>query len=179
MTITIRRTTPSDVLAAEQVLDDGRRALAARGIPQWLDEYPNRIDVEADMAKDASYVAVSEDGSILGTMALAFDGERTYDAIEGAWLTASDATAPRYAVIHRCAISSAAARQGIMTLMFEEGERIARAHGAESIRIDTHERNAPVQGLVAKLGYERCGIITLTHTGDADPLRIAFEKILA
>lgn len=178
MTICIRPTVPADVDAAEQVLNDGKASLAAMDIPQWQEEYPNHIDIEADMAEGASYVAIDEDGTILGIMALSFNGEHTYDKIDGAWLTQSSSANPSYAVIHRCAISKAAARRGIMTEMFEEGERIARDRGTASIRIDTHERNIPVQGLVGKLGYERCGVITLGHTGQYDPLRIAFEKVL-
>ena len=34
-----------------------------------------------------------------------------------------------------------------MTSMFAEGECIAREHGMKSLRIDTHERNLPLQGL--------------------------------
>ena len=178
MAITIRQTLASGVDAAEGCLCDGKRALAAMDSPQWQDEYPNRLDIEDDMAHGASYVAVDEDGSVLGVMALSFDGEETYDAIDGTWLTASDSRHPTYAVIHRCAVSAQAARGGVMTAMFSEGERIARGRGAASMRIDPHERNIPMQGLVAKLGYTRCGVITLPYPEECDPLRVAFEKVL-
>ena len=39
-----------------------------------------------------------------------------YKRQDGAWLTESDSREPRYAVIHRCAISAAAARRGICLL---------------------------------------------------------------
>lgn len=178
MRVAIRKTVAADVEAAEKCLVDGKAALASLDIPQWLGDYPNHLDIEADMAEEASYVAVGEDGAVLAVMALSFSGEKTYDQIDGAWLTESDSHEPRYAVIHRCAISASAARRGVMTRMFEEGERIAREHGSRSIRVDTHERNIPVQGLVSKLGYTRCGTITLPYPGEVDPLRIAFEKVL-
>lgn len=178
MPITIRQTLASDVAAAEACLCDGKRALATMGIPQWQDEYPNRIDIEADRADGASYVAVDDGGTVLGVMALSLSGEETYDDIDGSWLTASDSAHPTYAVIHRCAISAGAARQGVMTAMFIEGERIARERGALSVRIDTHERNIPLQGLVAKLGYTRCGVIALPYPEESDPMRVAFEKLL-
>ena len=86
----------------------------------------------------------STDGTVLAVMALSFSGEETYDQIDGAWLTESDSHEPRYAVIHRCAVSAAAARRGIMTLMFEEGERIAREHGSpEHPRRHPTRRNIP------------------------------------
>lgn len=178
MELIVRPTSENDIVAAEQCLTDGRAALAELGVPQWQGEYPNRIDIEEDITHGASYVAVDENGTVLGVMALSFDGEDTYDAIDGAWLTSSDSKTPRYAVIHRCAVSASAARRGIMTRMFAEGERIAREHGSESIRIDTHERNVRVQGLVNKLGYKHCGTITLPHEGEIDPLRVAYEKLL-
>ncbi len=133
MAFTIRQTLPQDVEAAERALEDGKAALAALDIPQWQGEYPDRIDIEDDMAHGASYVAVDEGGTVLGVMALSFDGEKTYDAIDGAWLTESSSNSPTYGVIHRCAVRAQAAH---------------------------------------------CGVITLPYEGEADPLRIAFEKLL-
>lgn len=178
MELVVRPTTEADIVAAEKCLTDGKAALAALGVPQWRGEYPDRIDIEADMAEGASYVAVDEGGTVHAVMALSFSGEETYDAIDGAWLTESDSADPRYAVIHRCAVSAEAARRGIMTRMFTEGERLAREHGAQSIRIDTHERNIPLQGLAGKLGYTHCGAIILPYPEEIDPLRLAFEKVL-
>ena len=97
MAFTIRQTLPQDVEAAERALEDGKAALAALDIPQWQGEYPDRIDIEDDMAHGASYVAVDEGGTVLGVMALPFDGEKTYDAIDGAWLTESSLS-----LIHIC-----------------------------------------------------------------------------
>ena len=104
---------------------------------------------------------------MLGVMALSFDGEKTYDAIDGAWLTESSSNSPTYGVIHRCAVRAQAAHCGVMTSMFAEGECIAREHGMKSLRLDTHERNLPLQGLATKCGYTRCGVITLPYEGEA------------
>ena len=41
------------------------------------------------------------------------------------------------------------------------------------LRIDTHENNAVMRHLVAKHGFQRCGVI---YTDDGTP-RIAFERI--
>lgn len=178
MELIFRPTTEADIAAAEQCLTDGKAALAALGVPQWQGEYPDRIDIEDDRAHGASYVAVNEADTVLGVLALSFEGEETYDAISGAWLTDSRAADPTYAVIHRCAVSSSAAHRGVMSFMFRECEHLARERGAVSMRIDTHERNLPLQGLAAKLGYTRCGIITLPYEGEIDPTRLAFEKLL-
>ncbi|MDO4436854.1 MAG: GNAT family N-acetyltransferase [Coriobacteriaceae bacterium] len=178
MELVVRPTTDCDVDDAESCLLDGKKALAALGVPQWQGEYPSRIDIMNDMSHGASYVAADEDGTVLGVMALSFDGDETYDEIDGEWLTESSSDSPTYGVIHRCAVSAAAAHRGVMTAMFAEGERIAREHGMKSMRIDTHAHNLPLQGLAAKCGYERCGVITLLDEDEIDPLRIAFEKVL-
>ena len=178
MNLVFRTTRTDDIDACERILTDGKDALASLGIPQWQGEYPNRIDIAEDIAHGAAYVAETDDGALVGALALSFDGDETYDVIDGAWLTTSNAAAPTYAVIHRCAVSAAAAHRGVMSFMFEACERIAHERGAASIRIDTHERNTPLQGLAAKRGYTRCGTITLPYEGETDPLRIAFEKVL-
>ncbi len=56
MELIIRPTTEADIPAAEACLVDGKAALASLGVPQWLGDYPNHLDIEADMA-DASWTA--------------------------------------------------------------------------------------------------------------------------
>lgn len=178
MKLTMRKAVEADILAAEAILADGKAALKARGIPQWQGDYPNRIDVADDIEQSIGYVAVDETGALLGYVALSFAGEETYDVIDGAWLTSSNTSAPRYAVTHRCAVSAAAAHKGVMSFMLQECERLSRAHGCESMRIDTHEKNLPMQGLIAKLGYIKCGTITLPYEEGANALRLAYERLL-
>ena len=45
----------------------------------------------------------------------------------------------------------------------------------ESLRIDTHADNAPMRGLLRKLGFAQCGTIRLA---DGSP-RLAFERVCA
>lgn len=178
MEIIVRKTTHDDVLAAEAALDDGRRALAQMDIPQWQGDYPNRIDVADDIEHDRGYVAVDADGAVLGTLAFTMEGEPTYDSIDGAWLTESSSDDATYATIHRCAVAASAARQGVMSAMFDAVESMAREQGAKSVRIDTHRLNVRMRGLAGKRGYTECGVITLPYEHEADPTRIAYEKVL-
>ena len=171
MEIIVRKTTHDDVLAAEAVLDDGRRALAQMDIPQWQGEYPNSIDVEDDIEHGRGYVAVDDEGTVLGTLAFTMDGEPTYDVIDGAWLTQSTSDAATY--------SAAAARKGVMSALFDAVETMAREQGAASVRIDTHRANVRMRGLACKRGYTECGVITLPYEHEADPTRIAYEKALS
>lgn len=178
MEIIVRKTTPDDVLAAEAVLDDGRRALAAMSIPQWQGEYPSRIDVADDIERGIGYVAVDDKGTVLGTLAFTMEGEPTYDVIEGSWLTQSQSDAPTYATVHRCAVAAPAARKGVMNAMIDAVETMARQAGAKSVRIDTHRLNVRMRGLASKRGFTECGVITLPYEHEEDPTRIAYEKVL-
>ena len=43
------------------------------------------------------------------------------------------------------------------------------------MRIDTHEENLGMQGLLKKLGYHHCGVIYLENNDK----RLAFEKLIS
>ena len=86
----------------------------------------------------------------------------TYQIIEnGAWL---DNTQP-YGTIHR--IASNGQTQGVFNMVLDW----CTAH-CSNIRIDTHEKNIPMQRCLAKNGFVRCGVIYLE---DGDP-RIAYQR---
>lgn len=101
-----------------------------------------------------------------------------YDRIDGAWLTSSTSSAPRYGTLHRTAVSRDAARKGVMSALFAEAERIARERGFESLRADTHPGNTPMRHLLERLGYTECGIVMLERD-EPEPERVAYEKLLA
>ena len=92
----------------------------------------------------------------------AVEEDPTYRVIEGKWLSSG---AP-YGVVHRIAVAENQKGAGSFCLRYAM-ER------ATSLRIDTHEDNIPMQNLLKKLGFIRCGIIYLPN---GDP-RIAFEYI--
>ena len=174
----IRKTAPADVAAVVGVLQEGKAAIAELGISQWqTGDYPNRSDVERDIADGSSYLAEDETGAVLGTISLSFGGDVTYDRIDGSWLTQSTSDSPRYGAVHRVAVARAAARRGVMTALVNEAERIARDAGAESVRADTHPGNIPMRRMLARLGFTECGVIML-QKDDPEPERIAYEKLV-
>ena len=184
MALTVRRCALEDVDAAAAALVDGRAALHARGIPQWQAGYPDRSTVEADVRAGTGYVAVDEQGRVLGTLAFLLEAEPDYEARPGIWLT--PATAPgenvAYACVHRCAVAAAAARMGVMTAMFDAMEKYALEAGRASMRVDTHELNVPMRTFLERRGYRACGEIVITSNGtgggEPDPRRIGYEKLL-
>ena len=116
-----------------------------------------------------SYI-LENNGEIIGTTALSFNGEKTYDEIyEGKWLSNG-----QYAVIHRIAVTNSSNKKGIGTEIIKKAEEVCIAKGINNIKIDTHEDNLVMQKLLIKNKFKYCGIIYLLDGSK----RIAFEKII-
>lgn len=178
MPLTVRAATAADIPAIADAFADGKQALAQMNVPQWQGDYPNAQDAQDDIEQGISYVAQNAKGEVLGVLAYTLDGEPTYDAIDGAWLTESTSSHATYAAIHRCAVMASAARQGVMNTLLAHAEKLAKDAGALSVRIDTHRNNVRMHGLALKRGYTLCGTIALPYPDEIDPKRNAYEKVL-
>lgn len=154
--------------ASEDALDEileiyshARRFMAQSGnAEQWGSVYPPMELVKQDIATGKCHICV-EDGRILCVFYFAEEEDPAYREIrEGNWLSDEP-----YGVVHR--IASAEGVRGAaafcLNWAFEQ---------TGNIRIDTHDDNKPMQGLLRKTGFQYCGRITLA---DGSP-RIAFQK---
>ena len=156
----IRKTTMGDLDDVCRIYSWARDYMRECGNPnQWTNEFPTREIIEADIRAGASYVCVSE-GEIAAVFYFNVEQEPTYSKIDGGWLNGED-----YGVVHRIARSEKAKGVGAFCLdwCFEQ---------CRNVRIDTHRDNAPMIGLLNKLGYDYCGVIWLEN-GDE---RIAYQK---
>ena len=77
----IRTTTPKDIDAVMAIIEEARGTIAVLGIDQWQNGSPNRTMITEDMALGQGRVVTDDDGAIIGTFALIYTGEPTYDAI--------------------------------------------------------------------------------------------------
>ena len=168
----IRKTTEGDLGALMPIFDEARATIAALGIDQWQNGYPNREVILADIKKQQSYCVIC-DGEIIGTFALIEDGEPTYDNIfDGKWLTGDGRE--QYFAIHRVAISVKSRGKGISTAIIEYCACLAGESNKISLRIDTHRGNIVMRKMLEKHGFIHCGTIYL-ESGDE---RVAYEKQL-
>ncbi|MGM9735177.1 MAG: GNAT family N-acetyltransferase [Candidatus Cryptobacteroides sp.] len=171
-----------DAEAAMRIIDDARLMMGRLGRNQWQDGYPARRDIENDIRLAQAW-GLYEDGRLLAYGAVCTGGEPTYRVIEGRWI--SDV---RYLVVHRLAVASDCLRRGVATVFMENvekhvrdgqsgmlGDCEAQSNPFGSIRVDTNDDNEFMLGLLAKLGYTYCGIITL----QSGSKRMAFEKLLS
>ena len=146
-----------------EIYEKARAFMAESGNPdQWGIGYPPEEMIRQDIRDGKSYVNLEGD-HIRAVFYFAVEADPTYGYIEGSWLN----DAP-YGVIHRIAVDGSG--RGVAAECFA----FAAQH-CENIRIDTHEKNIPMQRCLAKHGFTRCGIIYLE---DGDP-RIAYQKVIS
>ena len=145
-----------------EVYAQARQFMAQNGNPdQWGTAYPSEEMIRQDILNGKCYVNLNGN-QIRAVFYFAVEADPTYGYIEGAWLN----DAP-YGVIHRIAVGESG--KGVAAECFAFA-----AECCDNIRIDTHEKNIPMQRCLAKNGFTRCGIIYLE---DGDP-RIAYQKVI-
>lgn len=156
--------------AMMRIVEDAQQFLAELEIDQWQDGYPNNAVLLNDINNKESYCVIDEDGQMMGMTMFSTRPEKTYETIDGSWITKDDAI---YGVIHRLAVSHRFRSHGVAKFIFKECEAQLRAQNVPSMRIDTHEANKGMQKLIVQLGYEYCGVIQLERGGK----RLAYEKV--
>lgn len=165
--ITLRSAHTADVSIIWNIFQQAILKRKHEGSTQWQNGYPNEAVIIADIEKGYGYVAVIEE-TILGYIAIIFDGEPAYDAINGAWKS----NVP-FAVLHRLAVKQDTAIKGLGSAIMLAVEPIVKTNNINAIRVDTNYDNIPMLNVFKKLGYQYCGVVTLP--GGA---REAFEKIV-
>ena len=164
-----RKATETDLNPIMNIISQAQNYFKEQGIDQWQNGYPNRQTIKQDIENGNSYVLLKDD-IIVGTVAIIPGVEKTYESIyNGEWKSTGE-----YVTIHRIAIDSRYKRLGFATMVLDKVEEMCKNMGINSIRLDTHEENLPMQNLLKKNNYEYCGIIYLEDKSE----RLAFEKIL-
>ncbi|WP_066891808.1 GNAT family N-acetyltransferase [Clostridium nigeriense] len=165
----LRITKKEDVNRIMDIINEGKISLKNSNVDQWQNGYPNEDVILKDIDNGESFV-LEYNNEIIGTTALSFRGEKTYDNIyEGKWISNG-----KYAVIHRIAVAKVEEIKSVGSEILKEAEKICLLKNIKNIKIDTHEDNKAMQGLLLKNKYEHCGVIYLEDGSK----RIAFEKEL-
>lgn len=156
----IRTATPADLPEILSVYAHARGFMAENGNPtQWGTTYPAPDVLEEDIRLNRLYVDV-QDRAICGVFMFAIWEDPAYGYIEdGAWQDPSP-----YGVIHRAASNGTVPGTLARCLDFCRGK-------ISHLRIDTHADNFPMQHLLGKMDFTRCGIV---YMEDGSP-RIAYE----
>ncbi|WP_280747852.1 GNAT family N-acetyltransferase [Parabacteroides sp. PF5-9] len=158
----IRQTTPKEIDRLLSIYDYARSFMQKTGnANQWINGYPSKEQVMADLAEKNSYVCVNEHNEVIATFYFKTGDDPTYSKIyQGEWLNSKP-----YGVVHR--LASDGSQKGIAAFClqwcFEQ---------CKNIRVDTHHDNLVMQNILRKLGYIECGIIYVANGTE----RIAFQK---
>ena len=168
-----RRGETADLDAIMEVVESARSFLKQQGLDQWQNGYPSRADYALDIEKGWSWV-FEEEGRIVSVLAIVPEADPSYAEIQGTWLTEGE-----YIAVHRVAVSEACRGSGVAGQMFELAGDLALGWGRNSLRIDTHPENQPMQHLLKKCGFAACGTIRLIGGPEDGQPRVAFEKVLA
>lgn len=162
----IRKTIEQDVPDIMKLYEYARHFMAEHGNPnQWgPTSWPPEWLIQEDVNAGNSYVCLNDDGQVIGTFFFACgkDIEPTYRVItNGTWRDDSP-----FGVIHRLAGNGTEKGIGAFCLDWVYDQ-------CGHLKIDTHGDNIVMQRLLAKLGFERRGIIYVEE--DEYP-RIVYEK---
>lgn len=165
-----RKAKETDIKDIMNIIKQAQAYFKEHGIDQWQNNYPNTETISNDVHNNNSYVLLKDD-KIVATVAVSFDGEKTYNSIyEGEWISNNE-----FAVIHRIAVDNTYKGLGLSSQIIKNVEKLCLSKEVCSIKVDTHEENIPMQKLLKKNKFQYCGIIYLEDGSK----RIAFEKILA
>ncbi|MFD2963614.1 MULTISPECIES: GNAT family N-acetyltransferase [Olivibacter] len=164
---TLRAATKEDKDRIWEILQQAIELRKQQGSEQWQDGYPNPEAVKQDIDKGYGYVLISKN-DILAYMAVIFDGEPAYEALEGEWLSNE-----KYVVVHRVAVAQDIKTKGAATHLMKELEKLAMKRDVYSVKVDTNFDNKAMLRILEKLNYQYCGKVYFR--GGA---RMAFEKLL-
>ncbi|MGL5417009.1 MAG: GNAT family N-acetyltransferase [Clostridium sp.] len=163
-----RKAVLTDLENIREVINDGKLYLKKNGVEQWQGDYPTDELLISDIVSGNNYV-LEENGKIIGTEVIIFDGEPSYTKIDGEWLSNKD-----FVVIHRLSVKRGFRNKNIGSELLKFAENLSIKNNIYSLRIDTHENNSTMKHLMGKNSFVYCGIIYLEDNSK----RIAFEKIL-
>lgn len=159
----------SDINSIMNIIKQAQAYFKEQKIEQWQNNYPNEDIIKNDIKNNNSYVLL-KDNIVVGTVAVIFDGEKTYEKIyNGKWISNN-----KYVTIHRMAVDYRYKGLGMSYIILNNIEKICLKNNIPSIRVDTHEKNIAMKKFLLKNGFKYCGTIYLEDKSQ----RVAFEKII-
>lgn len=160
--MTIRRADINDLPEIFRVYDKARAFMRSYGNEfQWTDGYPSEALLLSDISRGDLYVGIGDSGHIVCVFAFILGIDPTYINIyDGAWKNDRP-----YGTIHR--LGSDGSEKNVFGQCLDFCFTLA-----DSIRIDTHRVNHPMQAAAKKFGFEYCGIIYIEDGSE----RLAFQK---
>lgn len=165
----MRKAEIKDINKIVNIIEDAKYGLKADGIDQWQIESMDENFLKGQIESGKAYLY--EEGEILAYGFLSDEKEAAYKVWEG------DFEGDRPLTIHTFAVDSKMKKRGIALKFFIDIIKFAEKNNFDSLRIDTHEDNFKMRGLINKLGFKKIGEIYIDEEGTKKP-RICYERYL-
>lgn len=156
-----------EIHTAMEIIDAAKRHLKQQGINQWQTGYPDSNCIRQDIETGKGFFVADEAG-ILGYLCIDYDGEPSYDRLNGEWRTEG-----KYVVVHRMAFAEHARGKGMSDTVFRLVEEMSRQKGIHSFRIDTDADNQKMRHILQKNGFAYRGTIWFENSE-----KLAFDKAM-
>lgn len=166
----MRKANLKDLKNIIDIIDEAKVALKDDGVDQWQNGSPDNMLVGRQITRNSSYV-YEKDENILAYGYLSEDYEPTYAAVM------SLVKGNNAYTIHTFCVADEAKGKGVASKFFDEIVTFAKENGKDSLRIDTHEDNFKMRGLIEKMGFQFLGQIYIKDNGQTKP-RLAYELLL-
>ena len=166
----MRKARKNDLEKILIIIEGAKKSLKKDGVDQWQIEPMGYDFLSEQIDKDKSFV-YEKDGEVLAYCFLSNDKEKSYDPIDDKF------SGKNYITIHTFAVKSDKKCKNIGTNFLKDIKSYAKSMGLDSIRIDTHEDNKKMLGLIKKFSFKKRGQIFIDEAGAKKP-RIAYELIL-
>ena len=160
----LRKARQSEAEICYQCIEDARAYHKSLGFEQWHPDYPTRQTILDDIDRNIGFVFADENG-VVGYCCIIIGEESAYRAIDGAWKTDRP-----YAVVHRMAFCRGARGHGLSSEAFELIKAFCLSNHIDAIRADTQDENKVMQHILAREGFEYCGLVQF----DGGP-KLAYE----
>ena len=165
----MRKAEINDIKKIVNIIDEAKKNLKADGIDQWQIDSMNEEFLLEQIKTGKSFVY--EDGEILAYAYLSDDIEKAYRVWE------DDFSGKKPITVHTFAVHSQMTKRGVAMKFFIDIIKYAKKYQFDSLRIDTHEDNFKMRGLINKLGFKKIGNIFIDEEGRKKP-RICYERLL-
>ncbi len=165
----MRKAEIKDIKKILNIIENAKKSLKSEGIDQWQIESMNESFLLGQIESGKAYVY--EEGEILAYGFLSDKKEAAYEP----WKDKFEGENPL--TIHTFAVNSNMTKKGIALKFFIDIIKYAEKNHFDSLRIDTHEDNFKMRGLINKLGFKKIGEIYIDEEGRKKP-RICYERLL-
>ncbi len=161
----LRKIKIEEIDIAMCIIEDAKKHLKEQGIDQWQTGYPDYACIENDAENKRGYFIIDNE-IVLGYLCIDFNGESSYENINGNWTSEDD-----YVVIHRMAFNKNARGKNLADVVIKLVEDMSIQKNIHYFRIDTDAANLKMQHILKKNGFAFCGTIIFDNSE-----KIAFDK---